>query len=125
MRRVSELHVAREAEQPHCPTAALALELVDVPIDDAAPAGTLERGISRQLDHVWATREPCAERAAPEHARRVDDVRARGPPRDLEAGAHVNGSLRQRAANPANRIHLGRRVGARGDHDLDAVTARA
>ena len=143
-------HVRRPAQLEHrargASTATRAppprlLELVDVAADDAAPPRALERRIGRQLDRRTAgARAAAPERASPEHAGRVDDVGARGAPRDLEprcatwiapfGSERANPVHGIRPAAPARRSRSSRprrraRARARNARDVGRVARRA
>ena len=119
---MTELDVTHEPQKRGRRASAAALELVDVAFDQPAATRTLERGIGGQLHDVRLARNARAERAPPEHPRRVHDI---GLPRAAlhERGAAVvphSGPVL--SSNGADRIWTVRRRGIRSGDDFHLVS---
>ena len=123
VRRVAKLDVARKAQRCDDRTTARTLELVHVSLDVAAAVRTLESRVGCQLDDVRPARDDRAERAAPEHPGRVDDVILARAIVDERRPPEVTNALPALTRDGSHGIRAlrGRRVRRR--HDFDAVTA--
>ena len=68
-----------DAEEPGERPAAARLKVADLARHEPAAPSALERRVGGELEHERCAREERAERRAPEHAGRIDDVRPPGP----------------------------------------------
>ena len=119
--RAAQRRVPRRAQEPRPHAAADALELVERPGVAAAARRALEHLVGDELHDERPAREARADRGAPDHARRVDDVGAARGRANEQRGPHV--PQRRATRRPVHGIRPRRRLRVGRRHDLDRVSA--